>query len=1002
MSRRSIIIIILYFYAGFFVFDDINAKEPSLVINEILIGSIDSAKREFIELYNPTDKDIGLEGFVLKKKTKGGSESNLVSASKFFGVIKSREFFVISHPDFAEEFKSDLIYSGTSYSIANDNTIVLYDANEEIVDMLGCGEAGDYEGDRAPNPSVGESLERAELGLDTDNNFEDFKINLNPSPGEHEEEDILDLPDEEPAATSTAEELDNDETVDDEDNSEVKPVELYEYYNLGAILINEFVSDPSDQDTEWAELVNTTNEKIDLEGWEIVEGGGSATSLSGNIKPYSYLVINNLKGNLNNGGDIIELRDSRSVLIDTVTYGNWDDGNVDDNAPVASDPNSIARKIDAHTSYNNSNDFVITITLTKGRANSINLPEAEAEISLAEKAEYDYSDEIYISEVLPNPLGNDELEFIELYNFGKRDVSLAGWRLGDASTKRFELSGVIRAGEYFLVKRENSKIALNNGSDSVVLYLPLEDKASKEIKYEKAKEGYSFNCVYFEEGVLADDCLWSESVTPGKENKVEKINHPPNVDFDCPEIGEAGVPVRFNSSDTIDEDNDSLSFDWNFGDGFVNSLAHPEHTYLNGGEYKISLSVSDGEFVESVEKKIIISGINFNDNLEYKIIISEFMPNPAGADADGEWIEIYNEGSTRVNIRNWRLDDNEGGSRPFDLKEDYWLDPGAYFLFDREETGLALNNTVDAVRLLNRAGEVVDFVEYRDVSENASMARANDGEWQWSLESTPGEANVIKIASSPVGARTVSAPKKVKYMTDVPLEKAREFDKGDLVRTRGTVAVLPGIFGSQYFYITGSPGIQVYNYKKDFPVLSLGDYIEVSGEISESYGEKRIKTSIADDMKILERLEEPQARVCACEDIGEASVGELVSINGEVVERKSSNIYLDDGTDERLVYIKTGTGISASSYKEGDKLTVTGIVAKTQSGVRVQPRSSADIVRNDYEENGGRVMGEISEEAEWDLAARDKNQKIYQYLLIIFGTVILVFGVLIYRLIVKK
>ncbi|MFN7088246.1 MAG: lamin tail domain-containing protein, partial [Candidatus Paceibacteria bacterium] len=46
------------------------------------------------------------------------------------------------------------------------------------------------------------------------------------------------------------------------------------------------------------------------------------------------------------------------------------------------------------------------------------------------------------------------------------------------------------------------------------------------------------------------------------------------------------------------------------------------------------------------------------------LVVNEFMPNPKGNDAEGEWIELKNTGADRINLLNWQLDDIEGGSQP--------------------------------------------------------------------------------------------------------------------------------------------------------------------------------------------------------------------------------------------------------------------------------------------------------------------------------------------------
>ncbi|MCK5212248.1 lamin tail domain-containing protein, partial [Candidatus Parcubacteria bacterium] len=687
--------------------------------------------------------------------------------------------------------------------------------------------------------------------------------------------------------------------------------------------------------------------------------------------------------------------------------------NVLDNALAASDPYSIARKIDGHSSYNNASDFVITRTPTKGKANEITMLEEEADISPSERKDYDYSEAILISEIFPNPIGKDDNEFIELYNNSDASVNLNGWRLGDESKRRYTMDAIINPREYYAVKRETSKIALNNSFDTVKLFMPLEDKPSKQVKYEKAKEGQSYNCIYddkepgsgYPEPGSKSECLWSDNVTPGAANEVSAINHPPSVDFDCPNTGYVGLPILFDSSDTIDEDGDILHFNWDFGDGATNTLAIPEHTYFKPGEYTVSLIVNDSEYEEKQEKLLIINYPGQEDLAELiesgQIIISELLPNPVGADNEGEWIEIFNQGASRVNLRGWQIDDAEGGSRPYTILDDIWLEAGAYYLLDREETGLALNNSSDAVRIINNE-IVIDEVSYSGVKEGVVYALGN-GVWSWSSEPTPGDKNKIKIITSTAKKSSSRLSANNKIRLDLKLEQLKYSDKGDLVRTRGTVAVLPGVFGSQYFYIVGSPGVQVYSYKKDFPLLSIGDYIEVSGEISELNGEKRIKTKVSSDIVNLEKRADPEPESCNCVEVNESYVGQLIKVQGEVVEQKSSSLYIDDGTDEQLVYIKKATGINPKRYKEGDKIAVTGILSQTKSGMRLMPRSETDIVKlNNEDDSKGQVLGEVAASDEWSLPARNKQLELFKYLLIIAGAIIIILGVVIFRFVRKK
>ncbi len=118
------------------------------------------------------------------------------------------------------------------------------------------------------------------------------------------------------------------------------------------------------------------------------------------------------------------------------------------------------------------------------------------------------------------------------------------------------------------------------------------------------------------------------------------------------------------------------------------------------------------------------------------------------------------------------------------------------------------------------------------------------------------------------------------------------------------------------------------------------------------------------------------------------------------MERKSSIIYLDDGTDEVKVYIRNTTGINPKSIKEGSIMTVIGIVNQTKSGIRIMPRSNDDIIMKDIESQEGevgQVLGEISVSDEWTIAERDKKLELFKYLLVIAGAVIVLLSGLLIR-----
>lgn len=73
--------------------------------------------------------------------------------------------------------------------------------------------------------------------------------------------------------------------------------------------------------------------------------------------------------------------------------------------------------------------------------------------------------------------------------------------------------------------------------------------------------------------------------------KVDMGNHEPVAKF---AVSVSKYQATFTNSST-DEDNDPLSYSWNFGDGSTSTEKNPVHTYASNGSYTVVLTVSDGK-----------------------------------------------------------------------------------------------------------------------------------------------------------------------------------------------------------------------------------------------------------------------------------------------------------------------------------------------------------------------------------------------------------------------
>jgi len=167
---------------------------------------------------------------------------------------------------------------------------------------------------------------------------------------------------------------------------------------------------------------------------------------------------------------------------------------------------------------------------------------------------------------------------------------------------------------------------------------------------------------------------------------------------------------------------------------------------------------------------------------------------------------------------------------------------------------------------------------------------------------------------------------------------------GDRVKTRGVIVAEPQLLGKREIYIADEKGSQVYLHSAEYPTLYRGDQVELVGELSEAYGELRIKLKDKADIVKLDHPGEPTPEGLDIVDIDEGYEGSLIHVTGEVTERKANHLYLDDGTAEVKVYFKKGTGLSAKNFGVGDVMTLSGIVSERRGEYLLLPRDEADIV----------------------------------------------------------
>ena len=83
-------------------------------------------------------------------------------------------------------------------------------------------------------------------------------------------------------------------------------------------------------------------------------------------------------------------------------------------------------------------------------------------------------------------------------------------------------------------------------------------------------------------------------------------NSPPTATMSTDPSGtvKAGSPITFSAAGSSDPDGDSLTFEWDFGDGNTGTGLTTSHTYVQPGEYVVRLAVGDGTHETTVSEAI--------------------------------------------------------------------------------------------------------------------------------------------------------------------------------------------------------------------------------------------------------------------------------------------------------------------------------------------------------------------------------------------------------------
>ena len=328
--------------------------------------------------------------------------------------------------------------------------------------------------------------------------------------------------------------------------------EIFAAGDVKHVVISEIQISGKTANDEFVELYNPTNSKVDISSWKLQykkdtsktwrnkTGDGLPTGTK--IKSHQFFLLSgksycgnvtpdyrhNANWLLSNKAGNIRIIDSNSNEVDRVGYGATADSSETNPAPSPKNNQSIERRnMDniIQDTDDNSADFEIQKNPNpQNSSGEDNEDEGSNEGDEDNKNKDDistvYSSKIRINELVPNPKGSDrDYEYIELYNYGDKEINLESWEFKDANIlkkrnkKGKKLSGIVLPKKYSAFYKT---VSLNNNGDEIKLFNPKGDEIDS-VNYSNAKENfsYSFNGGKWE---------WTPFLTPGKANqfKVKK------------------------------------------------------------------------------------------------------------------------------------------------------------------------------------------------------------------------------------------------------------------------------------------------------------------------------------------------------------------------------------------------------------------------------------------------------------------------------------------------
>jgi len=138
MKRTRVLFVIILLSVGWLPWPVHAASAADhVVISELQTGTTINASQEFIELYNPTDQPVALDGWNVEyhAATATGSWANHTSGG-LHGSIPADGFYLIAPATYLSNADANF----SAGMAAGGGSVQLVDSSDNVVDLLGWGD----------------------------------------------------------------------------------------------------------------------------------------------------------------------------------------------------------------------------------------------------------------------------------------------------------------------------------------------------------------------------------------------------------------------------------------------------------------------------------------------------------------------------------------------------------------------------------------------------------------------------------------------------------------------------------------------------------------------------------------------------------------------------------------------------------------------------------------------------------------------------------------------